>query len=71
DRLGQSKDGATIAFDDDLLLGVYWSLERAAGGIKKSTSVTPWIDKMRLQKSQEEIDLMKKAGRIIDTAVTK
>ncbi len=71
ERVGQTKDDFTAAFDEDLPLGIYWSVEKAIGGIKKSTSVTPWIDEMRLIKSEEELDLMKKAGRIIDVVVTR
>lgn len=57
--------------DDSLPLGVYWSLEKALEGFKDFASVTPLIDEMRIYKSEIEIELMKKAGHIIDDAVSK
>ena len=57
--------------DDSTPLGVYWSLERALGGFKDIASVTPFIDAMRISKSETETELMKKAGHIIDDAVSK
>lgn len=52
-------------------LGVYWSLEKEMGGFKDTASITPLIDDMRISKSETEIELMKKAGRVIDDAVSK
>jgi Xaa-Pro dipeptidase len=60
-----------VLLDDSIPLGVYWSLEKALGGFKDSASVTPIIDEMRISKTEIEIDLMKKAGHIIDDAVSK
>jgi Xaa-Pro aminopeptidase len=60
-----------VLLDDSIPLGVYWSLEKAMGGFKDSASITPLIDQMRISKSETEIDLMKKAGHIIDKAVSK
>lgn len=60
-----------VLFDDSTPLGVYWSLEKELGGFKDSASITPMVDEMRISKSETEIELMKKAGHIIDDAVTK
>ncbi len=60
-----------VLLDDSTPLGVYWSLERELGGFKDSASVTPLIDEMRISKSDVEIELMKKAGKVIDDAVSK
>lgn len=57
--------------DESTPLGVYWSLEKELGGFKDTASITPLIDEMRISKSETEIELMKKAGHIIDDAVSK
>ena len=69
--LDSSKKPFSVLLDNSLPLGIYWSLEKAFGGFKKTESITPTIDKMRLSKSEVELDLMKKAGHIIDDAVKK
>ncbi|MHA1929330.1 MAG: M24 family metallopeptidase [Candidatus Thorarchaeota archaeon] len=62
-----SKGGEfSIMFDNDMPLGVYWSIEKALGGFKGTSTISPLLNEMRLIKSDEEIDLMKRAGRIID-----
>ncbi len=68
---GDSRNGLSFAFDELLPLGVYWKVEKAVGGFKKTSSLTPLIDKMRLIKGEEEIDFMRKAGQIVDVAVRK
>ncbi|MFQ5831652.1 MAG: M24 family metallopeptidase [Candidatus Thorarchaeota archaeon] len=68
---GESSDGFSFAFDEHLPLGVYWKVEKAVGGFKKMTSLTPIIEQMRLLKGEEEIGFMKKAGEIVDVAVRK
>ncbi len=68
DLIGSNK---VVLFDDSTPLGVYWSLEKAMGGFKDTASVTPLIDGMRISKSDTEIELMKKAGRIIGEAISK
>ncbi|UCH04591.1 MAG: aminopeptidase P family protein [Candidatus Thorarchaeota archaeon] len=68
---GAENGGHVVAFDEQLPLGVYWKIEKALGGFQRTASLTPIINEMRLIKSDEEVDLMKKAGRIIDSAVTK
>ncbi len=66
-----SKDsGLNVLVDDALPIGVFWSFEKAFGGVRQSMSLTPKLDAMRLLKSEEEIELMRKAGRIIDQAVS-
>ncbi|MHA2150888.1 MAG: M24 family metallopeptidase [Candidatus Thorarchaeota archaeon] len=57
--------------DDSTPLGVYWSLEKELEGFKDTASITPMIDDMRISKSDVEIELMKKAGHVIDDAVSK
>ncbi|MFX1484957.1 MAG: M24 family metallopeptidase [Promethearchaeota archaeon] len=68
DLVGTNK---VALLDDSIPLGVYWFLERAIGGFKDSASITPVIDEMRIYKSKPEIELMKKAGHIINDAVSK
>ncbi|MFW9931596.1 MAG: M24 family metallopeptidase [Candidatus Thorarchaeota archaeon] len=58
-------------FDEKLPIGIYWQLEKALKGFKKTTSLSTHLENMRLIKSQEEITMMKKAGKIIDQAVSK
>jgi len=60
-----------VLFDDSTPLGVYWSLGKEMGGFKDTASITPVIEEMRISKSQTEIELMKKAGRVINNAVSK
>ena len=62
-------DSYAFMFDDNLPLGVYWSLRDALGGFKDESSITEYLNLMRIQKSQEELECMKKAGKIIEHAV--
>jgi Xaa-Pro dipeptidase len=71
ETLGRHSDGLTILLDESLPLGVYWSLERSLGGFKKTLSITPLINSLRLIKNESEAALMRKAGHIIDNAVMK
>ncbi|MHA2076022.1 MAG: M24 family metallopeptidase [Candidatus Thorarchaeota archaeon] len=68
DLVGSNK---VVLLDESIPLGVYWSLEKALGGYRDTASITPLIDEMRVTKSETEIELMKKAGHIIDDAVSK
>ncbi len=67
--LSSKTSGYSVLLDNSLPLGVYWSLEKSIGGFKSAVSLTPYLGEMRLIKSQAELDLIKKAGRIIDDAV--
>lgn len=69
DTIGSSDKGHSVLLDNNLPLGVYWNLEKALGRFRKAESITPAIDSMRISKSENELDLMKKAGHIIDDAV--
>jgi Xaa-Pro aminopeptidase len=69
--LGSPKAGYSVLLDKSLPIGVYWQLEKALGGFKKAQSITETINRMRVSKSENELDLMKKAGHIIDDAVMK
>jgi len=71
DIVGKGSTGHSIFLDDSIPLGVYWALETALGGFAKTTSLSPIINAMRITKSDEEIELMKKAGHIINDAVLK
>ncbi|MHA2140626.1 MAG: M24 family metallopeptidase [Candidatus Thorarchaeota archaeon] len=71
DVIGESQGGQSIAFEETLPLRIFWSLERAVAGTIKQSSLTPLINEMRLLKSEEELSLMREAGRIIETAVSK
>ncbi|MDF1537864.1 MAG: Xaa-Pro peptidase family protein [Candidatus Thorarchaeota archaeon] len=64
-------DGFNVMFDEKLPLGIYWGIKKAIGEFQKTNSLTPHLESMRLIKSQEEIDMMKRAGQIIDKAVMK
>jgi Xaa-Pro dipeptidase len=69
--VGPNESGKSIAFEETLPIGNYWSLENAVGGIRSQTSMTPLINEMRIFKIEEELVLLKKAGRIINDAVSK
>ncbi|MGQ4910740.1 MAG: M24 family metallopeptidase [Candidatus Thorarchaeota archaeon] len=69
--VGVERHQSKVLIDDRTPLRVYWALEKAVGGFAASSSLTPVIDELRLLKSREELDLMKKAGHIIDDAVMK
>ncbi|MHA2349855.1 MAG: M24 family metallopeptidase [Candidatus Thorarchaeota archaeon] len=71
DTVGKKTEGHSVLLDENLPLGVYWSIEKAFGKLKKTLPITPCLEDMRLIKSDEEIRLMKKAGKVIDNAVTK
>ncbi|MBY8996499.1 MAG: aminopeptidase P family protein [Candidatus Thorarchaeota archaeon] len=69
--VGEKSGGHSIFLDDDTPLGVYWALETAFGGFAETASLSPMINSMRIIKSDKEIELMKKAGHIINDAVLK
>jgi len=69
DTLGSSDTDFSVLLDNSLPLGIYWNLEKSLGRFRKAQSITPVIDSMRISKSENELDLMKKAGHIIDDAV--
>ncbi|MHA2117960.1 MAG: M24 family metallopeptidase [Candidatus Thorarchaeota archaeon] len=70
-QLSKSQGNHSIAFEETLPLGVYWSLEKAVGGFSKQASLTSLIDDMRLFKTEEELAPMRRAGQIINDAVLK
>jgi Xaa-Pro dipeptidase len=70
-KVDKSQGDPLLAFEETLPLGVYWSLERAIGGLRKQVSLTPLIDDMRIIKAEEELVSMRKAGQIINRAVSK
>jgi Xaa-Pro dipeptidase len=65
------KDGLHFMFDYNLPLGIYWSLQKALGNFRETSSIASQLNAMRIVKSQEEIDCIKKAGKIIEKAVMK
>ena len=69
--VGEKSGGHSVFLDDSITLGVYWSLENALGGFTQTTSLSPMINSMRITKSDAEIEMMKKAGHIINDAVLK
>ncbi len=69
--VGEKNGGHSVSLDDSTTLGVYWSLETALGGFAETTSLSPMINSMRITKSDAEIEMMKKAGHIINDAVLK
>ena len=70
DTLGDKRK-YRVMFDEKLPLGIFWKVQKAIGGFEETISLTPHLEGMRLIKSQEEIDMMKQAGAIIDKAVMK
>ena len=71
DLVGEKNGENSVLLDDSTTLGVYWALETAMGGFTKTASLSPMINSMRLTKSEKEIELMIKAGHIINDAVLK
>ncbi len=69
--LGSKSDGFHAMFDDQLPLGIYWRLEKELSGFKKTSSLSSHLENMRLIKGNEELELMKRAGKIIDEAVSR
>ncbi|MHA2214068.1 MAG: M24 family metallopeptidase, partial [Candidatus Thorarchaeota archaeon] len=69
--VGRRDEGYTAVFDDALPVGIYWRAEKALGGYRDSLSLTNVVNQMRLVKSEDELGLMRKAGRVIADAVTK
>jgi Xaa-Pro dipeptidase len=69
--VGEKSGGHSVVLDDSTTLGVYWALEAALGGFAKTASLSYKINAMRITKSDKEIELMKKAGQIINDAVLK
>ncbi|RDE12295.1 MAG: hypothetical protein C4K47_08410 [Candidatus Thorarchaeota archaeon] len=61
----------TILLEDYMPIGVLWALEKALGGLKKTLSMTAHLESMRIVKSTEEVELMKKASKIIGQSVSK
>jgi Xaa-Pro dipeptidase len=70
-QLTKSQGESSFAFEETLPLGIYWSLEKTVGGFQKQGSLTSLIEEMRLIKIEEELILMRKAGKIINDAVSK
>jgi len=70
DTVGTKLEGFNVMFDEKLPLGIYWNIKKAIG-FRETKSLTPHLENMRLIKGQEEIDMMKRAGQIIDKAVMK
>jgi Xaa-Pro dipeptidase len=59
----------SVAFEDATPFGVYRSVATAFGDFERVSTITPFIDGMRLVKSEEELSLIEKAGHIINDAV--
>lgn len=66
-----ANEKSRVLMDESTPLGVFWALQKAAGGFAASSSLTQIINELRLHKSKEELDLMRKAGKVIDAAVMK
>ncbi|TXT55144.1 MAG: hypothetical protein BAJATHORv1_40053 [Candidatus Thorarchaeota archaeon] len=65
----ESKKELSVGFENALPLGVYWSVEKALGQFSKTTSISPLVNSMRITKIEPELELMRKAGHVIDKAV--
>ncbi len=71
DTLGKKNDGHSVMFDGSLPLGVFWSIETAVGRFQSTSSISKTLEEMRLVKSDEEIELMKRAGKVIDAVFSE
>lgn len=69
--VGENAVRPSVLFDESITLGVFWALEKSIGGFSKTSSLSQLINSMRLIKTNEEINLMKKAGHIINDAILK
>jgi Xaa-Pro dipeptidase len=69
--VGERSELHSVLLGDNTPLGIYWALETALGGFREAKSLSPVVDAMRITKSDKEIELMKKAGHTINTAVCK
>ncbi|TFF95571.1 aminopeptidase P family protein, partial [Candidatus Thorarchaeota archaeon] len=67
-RLGH-EGGAHGLFDSFTPLGVFWEFNRKVHKPDRTGLISPFIEAMRLVKGDKELDLMKRAGRVIDSAV--
>lgn len=67
-ELGQANETLAL-FDTSTPLGVFWLFREKVQDPERADLVSPFIQEMRLVKVAEEINLMKKAGRVIDSAV--
>ena len=63
--------GRVAMFDDHIPLGVFWAIRSNLTDVEREDSVTPLLVSMRLHKEPAEVELMKRAGHIIDAAVMK
>ncbi len=63
--------GDVVAFDESTPVGIFWSISRALGGLRDSISITPLFRDLRIRKSDVEIDMIRRASRIIDTAIAE
>ncbi|MCF2136401.1 MAG: Xaa-Pro peptidase family protein [Candidatus Thorarchaeota archaeon] len=70
---GQIRDlhAQAVALDETLPIGIFWSLRTSIDDLQTTVSLAPLFREMRLHKSDAELDLMRKAGHIIDAAVMK
>jgi Xaa-Pro dipeptidase len=71
ESIHSDKKSYRLLLDDTTPMSVYWSLKRALGDFEKETSIAPFFERMRLRKTEIEVEKMKQAGRIIDKAVTE
>lgn len=69
EELDMADTETDIFLDESTSLGIFWKLEKALGGFNSTPSITPLVDEMRLKKAEDEIQLMKKAGQVIEDAV--
>jgi Xaa-Pro dipeptidase len=68
-RIDTKNNGLYFMFDDSLPLGIFWALQEALGSFRETSAITFQLNAMRILKTKEEIECMKKAGQIINKAV--
>ncbi len=69
ESIHSDKQSYRILLDETTPMLVYWSLKQVFGDFEHVDSIAPFLKKMRIRKSDTEIERMKEAGRIIDRAV--
>jgi Xaa-Pro dipeptidase len=60
-----------VLLEDHMPVGILWALEKAFGGFRKALSMTSYLESLRIVKSKDETDLMRKASRIIGDSVSE
>ncbi|NWF96259.1 MAG: aminopeptidase P family protein [Candidatus Thorarchaeota archaeon] len=69
--VGTSGDDHVAFFEDSMPVSIFWSIRDSVSRIRESRSLGQALSSMRLRKCEAEVELMRKAGHVIDAAVMK